>query len=526
MIKTATKIKKLPEEVINKISAGEVINRPASVLKELIENSIDANASVIEVFLEEGGKRNITVIDNGEGIEPDELTLAVQRHTTSKINSFEDIYSIYSYGFRGEALHSISSVSKFSIISRKREYPLGKELYIEGGKIVSLTDTGSPIGTKVKVKDLFFNIPVRHKFLKSSKVEFKHSLDIFLKYSLAYPNISFKLFKDGKIYLNLEKSNLKNRIQSIYPQLKERLVKVFYENELGKIYGFLAIDESYKKSGFVYINNRPIKNKEIFKFIKGLIGEKFFCLFIELPSYYVDFNIHPSKEEVKFKKDKPVYELIREGLRNIQTFSLKKSYRLAQPTLQFKTDKIKPKIKFLGQLEDTFLLVYLDGDLYILDQHIVSERINFEILYREYIKNSHIKSKKLKRKVKLDISILELEKLKYIEKDLERLGFKFENKDEKLFLLEIPFYINTKEAKDILLDILNSEDITLPIEKIIGEIACSKSVKAGDILSNTEAQIILENWIRTDNPNLCPHGRPIYYKLSLNEVKKVLGRKG
>ena len=527
MIKTDNNIKKLPEDVINKISAGEVINRPSSVLKELIENSIDAGADLIEVYLEEGGKKLISVVDNGKGIAPDELALAVERHTTSKISSFEEIYNINSYGFRGEALYSISSVSKFSIISRKKEFPLGKEIYIEGGKVLSLVDTGSNIGTKVKVKDLFFNVPVRKKFLKSSNVEFKHSLDIFLKYSLIHPDKHFKLYKDGKLYLDLEPTDLKGRLLDIFPKLKNKLVEISAETEVGKVYGYIALDESYKKSGYIYVNNRPVKNYQLQKFIRELIGVKFYLLFIDIPPYLADFNIHPTKEEVKFRKDKPVFDLIREGFRNVKTFKGKEkedNYLLAQNTVSFEKDTVLPKLEFLGQIEETFLIVYLDGDLYVIDQHILSERINFELLYREFLKNGKINSKKLSRKSKLELSPVEFEKLKSISKDLRNLGFNFVFNNREVYLTEIPLYLSLKEAKKILSEILHSEDIILPIEKIIGEIACGKSVKSGDILSEVEAKILLETWLKTDNPNLCPHGRPIYYKLSMNEVKKILGR--
>lgn len=525
MTKTENHIIKLPDDVINKISAGEVINRPSSVLKELLENSIDAEANSIEVYLEEGGKKLISVVDNGKGIAPNELALAVQRHTTSKILSFEEIYNINSYGFRGEALHSISAISKFSIVSRKKDYPLGKEIYIEGGKIISLVDTGSSLGTKVKVKDLFFNIPVRRKFLKSSSVEFKHSLDIFLKYALIYPNKHFKLYRDGKLYLNLEPSSLEDRLVDIFPKLKGKLIKVSSEREIGKVKGYLALDESYKKTGFIYVNRRPVKNRELQKFIRELIGEKFYLLFIEIPSYFADFNIHPTKEEVKFKKDKPIYDLIRESLRNVETFDKKENrYILAQEVATFQKDKTSPKLKFLGQIEETFLIVYLDGDLYVIDQHILSERINFELLYREFLRNGKIDTKRLRKKSKLDLSYIELEKLNSILNELKSLGFEFSINDKEIYLTGIPFYLNVKDAKKILLDIIHSDDVILPLEKIIGEIACKKSVKSGDILSNTEAQILLENWLKTDNPNLCPHGRPIYYKVSINEVKRILGR--
>jgi len=521
-------IKLLPEEVARKISAGEVINRPSSVLKELIENSIDAEATSIDVSIEDGGKKVIEVVDNGVGIKPDEVVLAVKKHATSKIDDIEDLYNLDFYGFRGEALYSISAVSKFSLISRRAEYPLGKEIYIEGGKILSLTDTGCPIGTKVKVKDLFFNIPARRKFLKSSKVEFSHILDIFLKYAFSHPEKHFKLIKDNKEYLNLEPTRLKNRIEDIYPKLKNRLLDVEAENEVGKIYGFITLDESYKKQGYIYINKRPVKNRELKRVIMSYLGEKFFVLFLDIHSYLVDFNIHPSKEEVKFRKDKPIYELIKQARKQENKrkyiISTRDSQVLAQPVAEYKRSIPKSEFKVLGQIEDTFLVVYLDGDIYIVDQHIAHERINYEILYKSYLKNEGIRSKKLTRKIKLKLSPIEMEKLNSKIQDLEKLGFKLNIKNIYLEIEEIPEFLQRKEAKNIFNEILHSDYSLIPIDKILGEMACSKSLKAGELINNEEALILLKNWLETNNPNLCPHGRPIYYKVSLSEIKKVLGR--
>ncbi len=528
-METTYSIKILPSEVVDKISAGEVINRPASVLKELIENSIDANASKIEINIEEGGKKLIEVIDNGIGIKPDEIVLAVKRHATSKINNIEDLYNLNSYGFRGEALYSISAVSKFSLVSKPSDYPLGKEIYIEGGKILYLSDTGCPTGTKVKVKDLFFNIPARRKFLKSSKVEFTHILDIFFKYAITYPDLYFKLNKDGKNYLTLEATNLINRLEDLFPKLKGKLLDVEAENEIGTLRGFIALDESYKKQGYIFINKRPIKNRELKRIISSYLGDKFFVLFLDIYPYFVDFNVHPSKEEVKFRKDKPVYELIKSALKqeNKRHYILKTEDKslLKQPVSTYqKTTNIENKFKVLGQIEDTFLVIYLDNDIYIIDQHIAHERINYEILYKKYLKNEEFKRKKLNRKIKIDISKLEMEKFLNKIADLEKLGFKLDVKDSYIEVLEIPEYLSRKEAQKILSDILSYEDIQIPIDKILGELACAKSLKAGEFIDREEALILLKNWLETNNPNLCPHGRPIYYKISMNDVKKTLGR--
>ncbi len=528
MLETHKKIKPLSKDVISKIAAGEVINRPSYVLKELVENSIDADATNIEVYVEEGGKKVIQVIDNGIGIHPEDLVSAVKRYTTSKIEDINDIYSLNSYGFRGEALYSISSVSKFSITSRIKEFNLGKELYIEGGNIVSLTDTGSPIGTKIKVKDIFFNLPARRKFLKSSQVEFIHTLEVFIKYALIHPDKNFRLIKDNKEYLNLEKSTLRERIEDIYPKLKNRLLDINAVSSIGELNGFIALDESYKKTGFIFINNRPVKNRELVRFIKSIIGEKFFILFINLPPFFVDFNIHPTKEEVKLKKEKPVFELIKTALSkqesnftDIFNTQNKREFTLKQNVKGYNSDKV---FKVLGQIEDTFLVVYFDGELYLIDQHIAHERINFELLRRVYLKEGKLKSKKLNKNIKLSLTDIEIERLKTISDKLENLGFEFTIKNNTVALKKIPIYISPKDAKGLFLELIHSLDTELTLENLIGEIACAKSIKAGEILKDTEAQAILKNWLATDNPNLCPHGRPIYFKISINDVKKVLGR--
>ena len=521
-------IKILPKDVVDKISAGEVINRPASVLKELLENSIDAEANKIDVYVEAGGKRLIEVVDNGVGIKPDEITLAVKRHATSKIEDIDDLYNLNSYGFRGEALYSISAVSKFSIISKPEDYPLGKELYVEGGNIMSLSDTGCPTGTKVKVKDLFFNVPARQKFLKNSRVEFTHILDIFLKYALNYPNIHFRLFKDGKLYLNLEPSDLESRLEDIYPKLKGKFLKVEAENEIGRIEGFIALDESYKKQGFLYVNKRPIKNRDLKKVISSYAGNIFFLLFIDVYPYLVDFNIHPTKEEVKFRKDKPVYDLIKKALKNEdkKSYTISKnpiSQALAQPVVEYGKETKRDNFKLLGQVEDTFLVVYLDGDIYIVDQHVAHERINYELLYRKYLKED-IPTKELNRKINIELSPIDLEKFKLKSDDLKRLGFDFKLENNLLKIFKIPIYLDRNEAKSILMEVIHSEDSFIPLDKILGEIACSKSLKSGEFIDENEALALLKTWLETNNPNLCPHGRPIYYKVSLDDVRKILGR--
>ncbi len=518
---TENRVKQLPEDVIKKIAAGEIVERPANVLKELIENSLDAGATQIEVYIEKGGKRLIQVKDNGSGIHPEDLPEVIKRYSTSKISSIEDLYDLHSYGFRGEALYSISAVSKFSIISRPEGFPLGKEMYVEGGSIKYISDTGAPIGTTVKVKDLFFNVPVRQKFLKSEKTELVHIIEVFVKYAFMHPDKHFSLFVDGKEKFKLVPSSIEERIRNVYPKIQE-LYKISYENELGSVEGFISLNEAVHKKGIIYINGRPIKSWVLDKVLKSVFGKNFYLLFIELPPYFVDFNVHPSKEEVKFKKDAPVIDLIKKASENIQTpIKKKRDFILKQEETTYQKDV---EFKILGQVEDTFLVVYLDGELYLVDQHVAHERINFYLLKKKYL-TYEIQKKPLEKPIRSSLSLEEIHKIEENQDKLFSFGYIFDIEDSTLSITAVPSFVSEKEAKKLFFEIIEEFDKKRPVEDILADIACKNSILAGDILSDKEAQTLLKNWLLTDNPNLCPHGRPIYYRISLDQVRKIVGRR-
>ncbi len=513
------KVRQLPEDVIKKIAAGEIVERPANVLKELIENAIDAGADSIEVYIEKGGKKLIQVRDNGEGIYPEDLPEVIKRYTTSKIASIDDIYDLHSYGFRGEALYSISAVSKFSIISKPEDVSLGKELYVEGGIIKYISETGAPTGTTVKVRDLFYNVPARQKFLKSEKTELVHIIDTFIKYALKHPDKTFRLTVDGKEKFNLIPASIEDRIRHIYPKIQE-VFKIEYENELGKVEGYISLNEAVNKKGIIYVNDRPIRNWVLDKVLKSTFGKNFYILFIALPPYFVDFNVHPSKEEVKFKKDAPVIDLIKRSAEHIKTPIKKKTSVLRSDKAIYQKDV---EFKVLDQVEDTFLVVYLDGDVYLIDQHVAHERINYHLLKKKYL-TYEIPKKSLDNPIIENLTYEDIEKIKANQDKLFSLGYIFDVEGEHLFIRAIPSFVEEKEAKKLFFDILNEFDKNKPIEDILAEISCKSSITSGDLLSDKEAQALLKNWLLTDNPNLCPHGRPIYYRISLEQVRKIIGR--
>ncbi|WP_297888715.1 DNA mismatch repair endonuclease MutL, partial [Sulfurihydrogenibium sp.] len=507
------KIKPLPEEVINKIAAGEVVERPASVLKELIENSLDALANTVEVYIEKSGKRLISVIDNGEGIEKEDLINAIKRHHTSKIRNEEDLYSILSYGFRGEALSSISAVSKLTIKSRTKNDLYGNEIIVEGGKLISLSQSGCPVGTKVEVKDLFFNVPAREKFLKSENTENLHNVNVFINYALSNPDKHFKLYIDSKEIYNLYPSSLKERLSLIYgKEIVENLKYVEYENQLGKIYGFVSLNPSKSKKSHLFINKRPVKNALITSILRKKIGDSLFILFFELPPYFIDVNVHPTKQEVKFRKESIVVDMIesalKDSLNQFKTYTV--SYQeLRQDKAIYQTKD--GKFEIVGQIEDTFIIAYSDSYVYFIDQHVANERVMYEIVLNQLKQNKKIPSQRLISPAKLYLTSSQKLTLEELKETLEKVGFIVESKNEDYFLTAIPYNVENSKALEVFYEILENYPDTSD-EKIASSLSCKMSITAGDRLTLEKAKQLIKEWIKTENPNICPHGRPIYYK--------------
>lgn len=321
----------LDEHTSNKIAAGEVVERPSSVVKELVENSIDANSKNITIEIEDGGTSLIRVIDDGVGIHNLDIEKAFLPHATSKIKTVEDIYSINTLGFRGEALPSIASVSKLTFKSKPYGCEFGKEIILEGGEKISLSDIGMNNGSLIEVKDLFFNVPARRKFLKSNSREGSLISDIVLRIALSNPNVSFKLFNNGKKILHTYgDGNLNNVIRNIYGKsISENVLNFNFESETLKIYGYIGkeiIAKGSRNNESIFVNNRYIKNKTIvaavenaFKSFSTVNKFPFFVIFIDLLPDSIDVNIHPTKAEIKFKDErfiyKKVFDIIHETLK-------------------------------------------------------------------------------------------------------------------------------------------------------------------------------------------------------------------
>ncbi len=356
---------RLPEELRKRITAGEVIERPADVVKELVENSLDAQTKKVVVEVFKGGKELIRVEDWGKGIEPEDLPLVFEEFTTSKIRREEDLLSTLSYGFRGEGLHSIAQVSRVRIKSRHFNEELGRELMVEGGKVGEPRRVGMHVGTIVEVKDLFYNLPVRRKFLKRQDVENRKILELVKTYSLSNPEVSFELYLEGKESFKAYAKGEEERLEEVF---KDKFEKVEKEKEQVKVRIYLSRNKRRGKI-YLFINKRPVFLKNLSELLRRSFGYKTLVIaFLEVPPYLMDLNVHPKKREVKLYRERLITELLR-GKREGETLTV---------ALREKEFSYQTYPELVGILENTFIMAKYGGYLYFFDQHLLSERINYE----------------------------------------------------------------------------------------------------------------------------------------------------
>ncbi len=336
-------IQLLPDHVANQIAAGEVVQRPASVVKELLENAIDAKATTIKLVIKDAGKTLVQVIDNGIGMSTTDARLSFERHATSKIRSADDLFNIHTKGFRGEALASIAAISHVELKTKTEALEVGSQICIEGSEVTSQEVIVVPKGTTISVKNLFYNIPARRNFLKSNPVETRHIIDEFHRVALAHPQVEFKMINNGAIVFNLPSSNIRQRIVSIFgTRTNEKLVPVTEETDIVKVEGFVVKPNFAKKSRgeqFFFVNNRFIKSPylhhAVLSAFEGLIKDGMhpgYFLFLEVNTKSIDINIHPTKTEIKFDDEHSIYAMLRAAVKHsLGQFSI-------APVLDFRKD--------------------------------------------------------------------------------------------------------------------------------------------------------------------------------------------
>lgn len=556
------KIRLLSDSVINKIATGEVIDRPLSVVKELIENSIDAGATEIHVNLYRGGRSLISVTDNGCGIDKEDLLLAVTRHATSKL--FDDITQTHYMGFRGEALASMITASRVKLISRTRDQQ-GWQIILENGSLqdeIHITPASHNIGTTVEIRDLFCFIPNRLRFLKPESTEIAACSQFINSIALAYPHIQFSCISNNKDILNILFS--KNRIQTILGEEFLNNANFFDTGENYKdlhrmrLYGYVSIP-TYNRTThnkiFTFVNKRLVKDS----FLNKLIRVAYFntlpegihpsvVLFLEMPVECVDVNIHPNKSEVRFSDERIIRDIIIHSIRDTI-----KSTKTITPTIKNLTqDTIKPlqlvfnndnsslcernvqnfstlcHSEYLGnakfQLYNQYIIAENAKGMVLIDQHAAHERIVLEKL-----QSMKIHCQNLLIPISISLEQAKIDLIMSIASDLQRVGFHITTNDCMLFVHSIPLLPGNFDVLLFLQDVVNDTNLYMQIlashqTKILQKIACYSSIRAGRKMNIQEMNALLRLIETTNFSSQCVHGRPTYIELSMNYLNKLFER--
>lgn len=613
----SNKIKILPDSLANKIAAGEVVQRPESAVKELLENAIDAEAKTIEVMIKRAGKVLIQVCDDGIGMSEDDVVVSIQKHATSKISTYEDLEAIRTLGFRGEALSSMAAVTQIEIRTEHREDEVGTFLRNdESGNIIK--EKGSfAKGTCVSLKNLFYNTPARRNFLKTDATELKHIIDTFNKTALSNPKIHFKLYNDDEIIFDYPSGTIQDRIENIFADnMLDALIPVEEKTDFMNVHGYIGKPSLLKKSKgeqYLFLNSRYVVSKQVnhavFSAYENFLEKgdyPFFILFIEIDPHHVDVNVHPSKLEVRFENEKDIYTFIMAVVKkslglydlvpnmnfsgpNAETEKLKQSIfsrteredfsdrpftkekeslskttfsnkdidllfsslsdvetksNLENTSHPFQDAKQKEyagtktgtemlpsdELPFIIQLHNKYILSQIKTGLMIIDQHVAHERILYEKVLKRLDANLPFSQQLLfPKSIQMDPGRYQL--LKEIYPLMQKLGFaiKFSNKNT-IVIDGVSDDIIAGSEEKILLEIVDEYTINQR-EKQLEErdnmaksYSCKAAIKAGDKLSEKEMRLLIDQLFATSMPYVCPHGRPVVIKVSLDEFDRRFGR--
>lgn len=555
------KVSFLPETIINRIAAGEVVESPGSVVKELIENSIDADATDIGIEVRSGGKKFISVRDDGSGIEPDDIEKIFKRHATSKIRGPEDLYRIKSLGFRGEALYSISSVADVVLQSSASDTGEGKEVHIRGGVFIGIRDIPRNRGTTVEVRELFFNTPARKKFLKTDTVEFRRIISIVTPYTISFPDIKFSLVHNEKVISNLSPAkDTYERFCEVTGIKKEYTVCA--EREIGEkrillkvLLGDINLQFPVRSRQYIFINSRPVYHRGISSAVNGVYEDIFpkdlypaFAVFIQLPWDDVDVNVHPAKREVKLKEEGYIIsvltDLCRETLLKClrgKEITYRESYyessdhvketeelpsvsedRTCQELFskeyigkEVRKDDLRTKLKnafYAGCYKNKYLFFDAGDVLLVLDQHAAHERIKFEMLKKQW----EIGKIEIQRVLTPLIVKLNSEEMVYWEEGkelLEDIGFLTTRWDTHSIAIHgFPRVIKNPEVS--IRNILAEKNFMQYDKETLAKKACKDAVSAGERITEEEALQIKNDLLKCEVLFVCPHGRPTVIEFS------------
>lgn len=633
------RINVLPKEIYQLIAAGEVVERPSSVVKEMIENSLDAGAKNITIEIKNGGSTYIRITDDGCGIERDDVRKVFISHATSKISKKDDLNSIATLGFRGEAMASISAVSKVELLTKAENEEIGTRYEIAGGEELEFDDAGCPNGTTIVVRDIFFNTPARMKFLKKDVTEGNQVAGIVDRMAISHPEISFRFIRDGKqVLITSGNGDLKSTVYSVLgKEMSDSLMSVDYSFNDMRITGFVSKPTASRKSRagqYFYINNRIVKSKTAMAALEQaykntiMVGRFPACVLnIELNPAQVDVNVHPAKTEVRFANEKPIFDLVyyavktaiendrtvkevefkenpiyRQEPKNVyqnndnksfqakfdffkkkdeppsqqviktkprenfwQVEAPKPEYKIARDekpkarvdinieyeepeenstaeskdvpkerdiekvviTDEKDNENFIPNFKLIGEAFKTYLIVEIENELYFIDKHAAHERMNFE----RFKAQATVETQMLLAPVVVNLTKDEFIAISENVELIKKCGFELEEFGESQIIVRaIPSLVDGDSVKDLMLEIaqklLEHKTDILPdkIDWIYHSASCRGAVKAGDYTSRQEQEMFVKKLLSMPNIRFCPHGRPVFIKMSKYDIEKQFGR--
>lgn len=576
-------IRILPDEVASQIAAGEVVERPASVVKELVENALDAKATNITITVEQAGKHLIEVADDGQGIPSEDLQVALARHSTSKLISASDLFNIRTLGFRGEALASIASVSRFTITTRQPEAELGARLLVEGGhQVGELQPVGAPAGTVVRVEELFYNVPARRKFLKTDNTERRQIDDLVSRYALAYPDVRFRLTQEGRSALQTTGSGDGREVLGVMfgPDIARQMLALDAAYDDLYIHGFISptsVTRSNRKGITLFVNGRWVQDIALSTaLIQGyhtmlMVGRyPMAVVFIDLPAEHVDVNVHPTKSEVRFSDRDEIFRGVQRAVRRAllahtpvpavqaqvrwappdsartplssgwqQTyaeketvFSSEQSQEQEMPPAQtpLPTSGV-PLLRLIGQVGTAYLVAEGPDGLYLVDQHAAHERVLFERFMAQ--RGKEVPSQALLNPVSVELDAASARLLEEQLETMKKIGFEIEPFGPNMFqvrsLPALLMGVDPAAAVRVVIEDFEEDETPLQEEieaKIIGRVCKRAAVKAGQVLSVDEQKALLRDLEACQSPRTCPHGRPTMIHLSIDLLERQFGRTG
>ncbi len=598
------KIYVLPGDVVSRIAAGEVIERPAAVVKELVENSLDAGSRSVTVEIKDGGVTLIRVTDDGEGMSRDDAPRAFERHATSKLRSDSDLWSIRTMGFRGEALPSIASVARVRVTTGMRFAEVGTEFRVQEGRVGRLVDAPPVVGTCIEVAELFYNQPARKKFLKSVPTEFSHISRVVQQAALAWPSVHFRLIHNGTEVVNRPAVlSDQDRVSQVYgASFLGRCRRVEAHLPIARIEGY-ALDPVHARSSRtpqeLFLNRRPVRNAAVLHAVAEGYGASLpkgshplFVLFLDVDPDRVDVNIHPAKRDIRFADQELIHQLVRRAIRQamgaaersstVSGLSLhgEESPRTtpswmsstagtqrqgeahgadggevpspvrataeserpsgAGTQLEFVSEAAESYVHVpskdvvaLGQINRTFLIVQIGGDLAVVDQHTAHERVLFERLYRAWITRG-IQSQPLLLPHSIELSGAHAALVRRYQDDLEKLGLELEPFGGAAVLIRaVPTGLGKIDPEPFLQDVLEdlsrweyAATVETKVRPVFASLACHGAVRSGRSLELPEIKTLIEEWRAEGEMTTCPHGRRTIFRLGTDDLEKMFGRVG